>query len=98
LAAAAAGDHFYMSDSLVVFLIVTAIMGLIVGAIARLLVPGPTPMGILGTMAAGVAGAFLGGFVGKLLWGPNYTPGWIMSILGAMAIVAVVGRRRRVYY
>lgn len=87
-----------MSDSLIWFLLVTALMGLLVGAIARLLVPGPTPMGILGTMAAGVAGAFLGGFVGKLLFGPNYTPGWIMSVLGAVVIVAFVGRRRRVYY
>jgi uncharacterized membrane protein YeaQ/YmgE (transglycosylase-associated protein family) len=81
-------------NSLLVFLLVLALFGLIVGAIARLLVPGPTPMGLLGTMAAGVAGAFLGGFVGKLLFGPGYTPGWLMSILGAVIIVALVGRRR----
>lgn len=82
------------SESLVLFLIILAIFGLIVGAIARLLVPGPTPMGILGTMAAGIAGAFLGGFVGKLLFGPGYTPGWIMSILGAVAVVALVNYGR----
>jgi uncharacterized membrane protein YeaQ/YmgE (transglycosylase-associated protein family) len=88
-----------MNDSLLLFLLTLAVFGLIVGAIARLLVPGPSPMGLLGTMAAGVAGAFLGGLVGKLLWGPTYTPGWIMSILGAVAIVyAVTHRRRRVYY
>jgi uncharacterized membrane protein YeaQ/YmgE (transglycosylase-associated protein family) len=81
-------------NSLLVFLLVLALFGLIVGAIARLLVPGPTPMGLLGTMAAGVAGALLGGFVGKLLFGPGYTPGWLMSILGAVIIVALVGRRR----
>lgn len=83
---------------MLVFLLVLAAFGLIVGAIARLLVPGPNPMGLLGTMAAGVAGAFLGGFVGKLLFGAAYTPGWIMSILGAMVIVALLGHRRRVYY
>ncbi len=85
-------------EALIWFLIVVAIIGLIVGAIARLLVPGPTPMGILGTIGAGLAGGILGGLVGKLLWGPSYRPGWIMSILGAVAVVALVNRRRRVYY
>lgn len=87
-----------MTDSLIVFLLTLAVFGLIVGAIARLLVPGPSPMGLLGTMAAGVAGAFLGGLIGKLLWGSTYTPGWIMSILGAMVIVWATTRRRRVYW
>jgi uncharacterized membrane protein YeaQ/YmgE (transglycosylase-associated protein family) len=87
-----------MNESLLFFLLTLALFGLIVGAIARLLGPGPSPMGILGTMAAGVAGAFLGGLVGKLLWGATYTPGWIMSILGAVVIVWAVSRRRVYYY
>lgn len=85
-------------ESLVWFLVVLFIFGLIVGAIARLFVPGPQPFGILGTAAAGVAGAFLGGIVGRLLFGPGYQPGWIMSILGAVLIVWLVGRRRSTYY
>jgi uncharacterized membrane protein YeaQ/YmgE (transglycosylase-associated protein family) len=85
-------------ESLVWFLIVLFIFGLIVGAIARLFVPGPQPLGLLGTAAAGVAGAFLGGIVGRLLFGPTYTPGWIMSILGAMLVVWLVGRRHTYYY
>ena len=85
-------------NSLVAALLVMALIGLIVGAIARLLVPGPTPLGLLGTMAAGIAGSWLGGFVGKLLFGPNYTPGWIISIIGAMVVVALVSRRRSYYY
>ena len=84
--------------SLLVFLLVLALFGLIVGAIARLLVPGPTPLGLLGTMAAGVGGAVLGGIVGRLLFGPTYAPGWIMSILFAVLIVALVSRRRVTYY
>lgn len=93
------GDEFCMgAESLLLYLIILAVVGLIVGAIARLLVPGPTPLGLLGTMAAGVAGAFIGGFVGKLLFGQNYAPGWIMSILGATVIVALVSRRRRASY
>ncbi len=87
-----------MNESMLIFLLTLALFGLIVGAIARLLVPGPSPMGVLGTMAAGVAGAFLGGIVGKLLWGSAYTPGWIMSILGAVVIVFAVTRRRAYYY
>ena len=87
-----------MTESIILYLLVLDIVGLIVGAIARLLVPGPTPLGLLGTMAAGIAGAFLGGLVGKLLWGSNYTPGWIMSILGAAVIVWAVSRRRTSYY
>ena len=87
-----------MTETTITFLLGLALFGLIVGAIARLLVPGPSPMGLLGTMAAGVAGAFLGGLVGKLLWGSAYTPGWIMSILGAMVVVWAVTRRRAYYY
>lgn len=87
-----------MNESILLFLLTLALFGLIVGAIARLLVPGPSPMGVLGTMAAGVAGAFLGGLVGKLLWGSAYTPGWIMSILGAVVVVWAVTRRRAYYY
>lgn len=86
-------------ESFLVFLLVLALFGLIVGAIGRLLVPGPTPLGLLGTMGAGVAGAFLGGIVGRLLFGPRLTQGWIwiLSILGATLVVALVSRRGRTY-
>lgn len=83
---------------MITYLLTLALFGLIVGAIARLLVPGPSPMGLLATMAAGVAGAFLGGIAGKLLWGSTYSPGWIMSILGAMVVVWAVSRRRSYHY
>jgi len=87
------------AESLVWFLLVVAIFGLIVGAIGRLLVPGPTPLGLLGTMAAGIAGSLLGGFVGRLLLGPRLTQGWVwvLSILGATLVVALVSRRRAFY-
>jgi uncharacterized membrane protein YeaQ/YmgE (transglycosylase-associated protein family) len=77
------------------FLITLAIVGLIAGAIARLIVPGPQPMGIFATILVGIAGAFLGGIVGRLLFGPTYTPGLIMSILGAAVIVFALSRSGR---
>ncbi len=87
-------------ESLLWFLLVLALFGLIVGAIARLLVPGPTPMGALATMGAGVAGALIGGFVGRLLFGPGFSQGWnwVLSILGAVLVVALVSRRGGGYY
>ncbi|MCA1674504.1 MAG: hypothetical protein LC799_20710, partial [Actinobacteria bacterium] len=93
-------EHLGMAaESLAWFLIVVAIFGLIVGAIGRLLVPGPTPLGVIGTMGAGVAGALIGGLVGRLLLGPNLTQGWmwVLSILGAALVVALVSRRGRAY-
>ncbi len=88
------------AESTVWFLLVLAIFGLIVGAIGRLLVPGPTPLGVLGTMGAGVAGALIGGFVGRLLLGPSLTQGWtwVLSILGATLVVALVSGPGRRYY
>ena len=81
--------------NLVNYLLGLAVFGLIAGAIGRLLVPGPNPLGCLGTMAAGVAGSFLAGLVGRLLFGRNYYPGWIASILGAAAVVYLVSRYAR---
>jgi len=88
------------AESLVWFLILIALFGLIVGAIGRLLVPGPTPLGLLGTIAAGIAGALIGGFVGRLALGPSLTQGWmwVLSILGATLVVALVSRRDRLHY
>ena len=86
------------TSNLLWFILVALFIGLIVGAIARLLVPGPTPMGLLGTAAAGIVGSLGAAVVGRLIWGPVYTPGWIASVLGAMVVVYLVGRRRRSYY
>src|SRR5205823_4631855 len=74
------------------YLIGLAIFGLIVGALARLAIPGRQPMGCLGTMAAGIAGSFLAGIIGGLVFGRNYAPGWIATILGAALIVWLVSR------
>ncbi len=76
------------------YLIGIALSGLFVGALGRLAIPGPNPMGCLGTIAVGVTGSLIGGIVGRLLFGRNYTPGIIMSVICAALVVWLVERAR----
>jgi uncharacterized membrane protein YeaQ/YmgE (transglycosylase-associated protein family) len=74
------------------------LFGLIVGIIAKLLMPGRDPGGFIITILLGIAGSLMGTFVGRALFGGDYAAGWIMSILGAVLLLAIyralVGRRR----
>ncbi|HEX2343794.1 MAG TPA: GlsB/YeaQ/YmgE family stress response membrane protein [Vicinamibacterales bacterium] len=77
------------------------LFGLIVGIIAKLLMPGRDPGGFIVTMLLGVAGALLGGFIGRAMgfYGSNEGAGWIVSILGAIILLALyrmVARPRQV--
>lgn len=81
------------------------VFGLIAGAIARFLMPGPQPMGCLMTSILGIIGSFVGGAISYAIWGmPGEgdwirPSGWIMSIVGAIIVLALVGfisRRRGV--
>jgi uncharacterized membrane protein YeaQ/YmgE (transglycosylase-associated protein family) len=67
------------------------VFGLIVGVIAKFLMPGRDPGGIIVTMLLGIVGAVLGGFIGRALgmYGPNQGAGMIMSIVGAILVLAV---------
>ena len=67
------------------------VFGLIVGALAKLLMPGRDPGGFIVTMLLGIAGAVLGGFVGRSLgwYGPNDGAGFIMSLVGAVLLLAL---------
>lgn len=68
------------------------LFGLIAGAIARMLYPGPNPMGWVGTILLGVVGSLVGGGVAYLLHlgvSPYEPGGWIMSILGAILVLAL---------
>jgi uncharacterized membrane protein YeaQ/YmgE (transglycosylase-associated protein family) len=75
------------------------VFGLIVGAFAKLLMPGRDPGGILVTMLLGIVGAVVGGWLGRTLgmYGPEDPAGFLMSLLGAIVILAiyraVIGRR-----
>lgn len=74
------------------------VFGLIVGAIAKLLFPGNERMGCLSTIALGVLGSVMGGIAAKLLWkpGPMEPAGWILSIIGAIVVLAIVSRKKRI--
>jgi uncharacterized membrane protein YeaQ/YmgE (transglycosylase-associated protein family) len=75
------------------------LFGLVVGVIAKLLMPGRDPGGFIVTILLGIAGALLGGFIGQAMgfYGPNESAGWIVSILGAILLLALyrmMARRR----
>jgi uncharacterized membrane protein YeaQ/YmgE (transglycosylase-associated protein family) len=74
-----------------------AIIGLIVGALAKLFMPGKNPGGIWVTMALGVVGSIVATWIGRLigLYGPDASAGFIMSILGAILVLAIYHFIRR---
>jgi uncharacterized membrane protein YeaQ/YmgE (transglycosylase-associated protein family) len=67
------------------------LFGLVVGIVAKLLMPGRDPGGIVITMLLGVLGAVLGGFLGRAmgLYGPNEAAGFLMSLVGAIALLGL---------
>ncbi len=67
------------------------LFGLIVGIIAKLLMPGRDPGGFIVTIALGIVGALLGGFMGRAMgfYGTNEGAGWLVSILGAVILLAL---------
>jgi uncharacterized membrane protein YeaQ/YmgE (transglycosylase-associated protein family) len=67
--------------------------GLVVGLIARALMPGSQKMGLIWTTLLGIVGSFAGGTIANLLVGQRADTlapaGFIGSILGAMAVLAI---------
>jgi len=74
-----------------VHILALILVGLIVGAIAKLVMPGRDPGGLIITIGLGIAGAVVGAAIGRGLgfYGPGEPAGWIMSILGAVVLLAV---------
>ena len=75
----------------------TILVGLIVGAIARFVLPGEQKMGWIMTILLGIGGSLLAGFVGQALgwYTVGETAGWVMSGLGAVVLLVVVGKLRK---
>jgi uncharacterized membrane protein YeaQ/YmgE (transglycosylase-associated protein family) len=68
------------------------LFGLVAGALARMLHPGRDEMGWAATMMLGIIGSLLGGGIAYMLHlgvRPYEPGGWIMSILGAILLLAM---------
>jgi uncharacterized membrane protein YeaQ/YmgE (transglycosylase-associated protein family) len=83
-------------------LILFLVVGLVVGFLARAIMPGPDPMSVWMTGLLGIAGSFLGWVIGRAFGlyhnAISLRPaGFVMSLLGALILLAVVRavRRRR---
>ncbi len=83
-------------------ILIFVILGLVAGLLARAIMPGRQSMGIIATTLLGMAGSLIGGFVASLFTHRSVldfnTTGIIGSVLGALALLAVivyVGRHRQ---
>ena len=67
------------------------IFGFVVGVIGKLVMPGRDPGGMIVTILLGIAGALVGGFIGRAMgfYGPHQAAGWIMSVVGAVVLLAL---------
>jgi uncharacterized membrane protein YeaQ/YmgE (transglycosylase-associated protein family) len=74
-----------------------AIIGLVVGALAKLIMPGRDPGGILITMLLGIAGSLLAGWIGRAVgwYQPGQAAGFIMSLVGAIILLAIYRMLKR---
>jgi uncharacterized membrane protein YeaQ/YmgE (transglycosylase-associated protein family) len=72
-------------------IILFLLFGLVVGVLARLIVPGRERGGWVVSMLLGVGGSLFGGFFGRIvgLYREAQPAGFVMSLLGAIALVAV---------
>lgn len=83
-----------MPESSLFLILGWIVFGGIVGLIARAIFPGRQSMGWIGTILLGIAGSLVGGMVANFVFGGGQLfvmqpTGWIGSILGALATLAV---------
>ncbi len=74
-----------------------AVIGLIVGVLAKMIMPGRDPGGIFITMILGIVGSLVATWLGRIigLYGPDASAGFIMSVLGAILVLAIYHFFRR---
>ena len=75
----------------------TIVIGFLAGAVAKFVMPGKDPGGLVITTLLGIGGALVANFVGSSLgwYAEGETGGFIASVLGAIAILAVYRLFRR---
>jgi uncharacterized membrane protein YeaQ/YmgE (transglycosylase-associated protein family) len=74
-----------------------ALIGLLIGAVAKFLMPGKDPGGIIITMLLGIAGSVIATWLGRVMgmYGPEQSAGFIMSVSGAIILLAIYHMFRR---
>jgi uncharacterized membrane protein YeaQ/YmgE (transglycosylase-associated protein family) len=72
-------------------MIVLVAIGWIVGLSARVVLPGKGPDGFFATTAIGVGAAVIAAVIGRFMgwWHPGDAPGFILSLLGAIMLLAL---------
>lgn len=83
--------------------IIWLVVGGIIGWIASMIMKTDGQQGVLMNIVVGIVGAFLGGWLGGMLLGSGGTinngdfsiPGLLMSLLGAVVLLAIVNMFRR---
>lgn len=68
------------------------LIGVVTGTLIRPRHPGPDSLGWMATLLLGITGSLLGGGAAYILGydiSPTQGAGWIMSIIGAVALVSV---------
>jgi len=78
-------------------LIWSIIVGFIIGLIARAIMPGTQQLGFIMTTIVGIVGSILGGLIARLFSRPEpgtpfHPAGFIMSIIGALILLFLIGR------
>jgi len=74
-----------------------ALVGLVIGIVAKFLMPGKDPGGIIITMLLGIAGSVVATWLGRVMgmYGPDQSAGFIMSVIGAIILLAIYHMFRR---
>ncbi|MFL5834368.1 MAG: GlsB/YeaQ/YmgE family stress response membrane protein [Solirubrobacterales bacterium] len=78
----------------ILFIIGLLLTGLIVGALGRLLLPGRDPMSIMQTIALGIAASLVAGLIAYYVFDKDEGPGFLFSVLCAIALVYAVRKLR----
>ena len=68
-----------------------ALIGLVIGAIAKLIMPGKDPGGFIITGLLGIAGSLVATWIGRAAgwYAEGQSAGFIMSVLGAIVLLAI---------
>ncbi|MDQ6624859.1 MAG: GlsB/YeaQ/YmgE family stress response membrane protein [Verrucomicrobiota bacterium] len=73
------------------------IVGFLIGLVAKAIMPGAQHLGFIMTTIVGIVGSILGGLIGRMFSRPApgtpfHPAGIIMSIIGALILLFLMGR------